>query len=165
MARYRFETEWQADAPIDRVWDALLDCRAWPGWWKGFRSVEEIRPGDERGVGMVLRQRWRSLLPYTLAFDLEISEVRRHRVLEGRASGDVEGSCRWTFDERDGTTLVRYVMDVRTTRAWMNVPVPFARRIFAVNYGAIMRRGSEGLARLLGTRVADRTTPLPATAS
>jgi Polyketide cyclase / dehydrase and lipid transport len=162
MARYRFVTEWQADAPVDRVWDVLLDYRNWPTWWRGFRSVEQIQAGEESGVGMVLRQRWRSLLPYTLVFDLAITDVRRHGFLEGRASGDVEGSCTWTFDESGGRTLVRFVMDVRTARWWMNVPVPFARRIFGFNYDAIMRWGSEGMARLLRTRVVDRTPELRA---
>lgn len=162
MARYRFVTEWQADAPVDRVWDVLLDYRNWPTWWKGFRSVEQIHAGDESGVGMVIRQRWRSLLPYTLVFDLAITDVRRHGLLDGRASGDVEGSCSWTFEERDGRTLVRFVMDVRTARWWMNVPVPFALRIFAFNFDAIMRWGSEGMARLLKTRVVDRTPELRA---
>lgn len=160
MARYRFETEWQVDAPVGRVWNALLDYRAWPTWWKGFRSVEQIRPGDERGVGMVIRQGWRSYVPYTLVFDLEITDIRPQGGLTGRASGDVEGSCGWTFEERDGMTSVRFVLDVRTTRPWMNVPAPFAGRVFAFNYDAIMRRGSRGLARLLGTDVVDRTPQL-----
>jgi hypothetical protein len=150
-------TEWHADAPVERVWDALLACREWPTWWKGFRAVEPLDPGDERGVGMRLRQRWRSLLPYTLVFDLEILHVERHRLLEGRASGDVAGTCRWSFEPTDGGTGVRFVLDVRTTRAWMNVPVPFADRIFALNYDTVMRWGSAGLARLLSAPVVDRT--------
>jgi hypothetical protein len=40
----------------------------------------------------------------------------------------------------------------------MNLPIPFARRIFAWNLDAIMRQGSDGIGRLLGTDVVDRTT-------
>jgi uncharacterized protein YndB with AHSA1/START domain len=157
MARYRFVTEWQAEAPIERVWDALLDYRQWPTWWKGFRDVRQIHPGDERGIGMTLRQGWRSRIPYTLTFDLDVTDVERRKRLEGRVTGDVEGTCLWTFQEQAGWTAVRFVMDVRTARPWMNIPVPFARQVFASNYDTIMRWGSEGISRLLGATVAHRS--------
>jgi Polyketide cyclase / dehydrase and lipid transport len=157
MGRYRFVSEWQVAASSERVWNALLDYQAWPTWWQGFRTVERLAPGDEHGVGLTLRQGWRSRLPYTLVFDLEILRIERLRLLAGRATGDVEGTCSWTLVERDGATRVRFILDVRTTRWWMRVPVPFASRIFASNFETIMRRGSEGIARLLSTDVVDRT--------
>jgi hypothetical protein len=165
MARYRALTEWHIDAPVERVWDVLLLAREWPTWWRGFRSIDELEPGAPSGVGKVLRQRWRSLLPYTLALDLEITGVERHRLLEGRTSGDMEGQCRWTFEPEGSRTIVRFLLDVAPTRAWMRLPVPFASRVFALNYGAIMGWGGEGLGRLLEAPVAGRTlVPAPATA-
>lgn len=158
MARYRLVTEWQIDAPLERVWDTMMLYRDWPSWWKGFRSVEQIDPGDEAGIGMRLRQRWRSLLPYTLTFDLEVARLERRRLLEGRASGDVEGTCTWRFDASDTGTRVTFVMDIRTARWWMNIPVPFAARVFALNFNAVMRWGSDGLARRLGPVDAHRTS-------
>ena len=157
MAHYHLAAEWQADAPIERVWDSLLSYRDWPTWWKGFRSVEQLRPGDERGVGMQLRQRWRSVLPYTLALDLEILRIERLKLLEGRASGDLAGTCTWILEQRDGKTNVRMIFDVRPTRRWMNLPIPFAGRVFAYNFDRIMRWGSEGMDRLLGAGVVERT--------
>jgi uncharacterized membrane protein len=146
-------TEWQVDAPVDRVWDTLLLVRGWPAWWKGFRSVDVLDAGQASGAGMKIRQRWRSLLPYTLALDLEITRVERHRLLEGRASGDMAGSCRWTFDDRDGRTTVRFELAVSPTRWWMALPIPFAGRVVALNYDAVMRWGGRGLARQLGVGV------------
>lgn len=165
MAHYRALSEWQIEAPVERVWDVLLLAREWPAWWRGFRSVDQLEPGEESGVGKVLRQRWRSLLPYTLTLDLEITAVDGHRFLEGRTSGDMQGLCRWTFEPQGGRTVVRFLLDVEPTRAWMNVPVPFASRVFALNYGAIMRWGGEGLARLLDAPVVGRTlVPAPVAA-
>lgn len=160
MARYQLVTEWQVDAPIDRVWDALLRVREWPAWWKGFRSVEVLDAGAETGLGMKIQQRWRSLLPYTLVLDLEIARVERHRALEGRASGDMAGTCRWTFGAQDGGTRVRFEMDVRPTRWWMSLPIPFAGRVVAWNYDAIMRWGSTGFARRLSVGVTERNAQL-----
>lgn len=153
MARFQLVTRWQIDAPVDRVWDALLLVRDWPTWWKGFRSVDVLDPGQESGVGMKIRQSWRSLLPYTLVLELEIARVERHRLLEGRASGDMAGTCRWTFHDRDGRTSVQFEMAVSPTRWWMTLPIPFAGRVVAWNYDAVMRWGGEGLARRLGVGV------------
>jgi uncharacterized protein YndB with AHSA1/START domain len=83
MADYRFVSEWHVAAPRERVWDALLTYRAWPEWWKGFRAVEQVASGDERGIGLRLRQQWRSVLPYTLRFDLEISDLEPGHLLAG----------------------------------------------------------------------------------
>jgi hypothetical protein len=157
MAQYRFVTEWQVDATAGQVWDVLLDYRQWPSWWRGFRAVEQLESGDASGRGMRIRQSWRAWLPYTMVLDLEILDLQRPSLVQGRASGNVEGTCTWSLDERDGATTVRFVMDVCTTRWWMNLPVPFAGRVFAGNYDAIMRWGAEGMARVLGGRVVDST--------
>jgi hypothetical protein len=160
MGHYRFITEWQADAPAEQVWDVLLDYRRWPTWWRGFRSVEQLAPGDPSGRGMRIRQAWRSLIPYTLTFDLEILGLQRPGLVRGRASGAVEGDCTWTLEEQAGRTTVRFLMDVRTTRWWMNLPLPLAGRIFAWNYDAIMRWGAEGMTRAMGRPVVDATAEL-----
>lgn len=156
MAQYRFVTEWHADASRLRVWNALLDVRAWPAWWKGFRAVEVLDAGQESGVGMRLRQRWRGLLPYTLTIDLEIDRIERGRLLEGRMSGDLDGRATWTMDERDGETRIRFVMAFRPGRRWMRLPLPFAGWVLARTYDTIMRQGGEGLDLLLGSGVEDR---------
>jgi uncharacterized protein YndB with AHSA1/START domain len=157
MADYHVVTEWRAAAPRQHVWSALLDYREWPAWWRGFRKVDRLRAGDDQGVGMILRQQWRSLLPYTLTFELEILEIESAALLRGRISGDMDGTATWTMDEAAGETRIRFVLDVHPARPWMNLPVPFAGRIFAANYDAVMRWGSEGLARRLEAGVADWT--------
>ena len=47
MALYRFVTCWQVDAPIDVVWDAIVQAERWPEWWPGVLAVEEVKRGDE----------------------------------------------------------------------------------------------------------------------
>ena len=154
MNRAQVVTEWRVSAPRASVWDALLDSSRWPSWWRGFRAVERLRGGDERGVGMALRQSWRSALPYTLVLDLEITDVRQRELLAGRVSGDMDGTATWAFEDADDGTLVRFVLDVRPARWWMRLPVPFAERVFRWNFDAVMRWGSQGLAGLLGAGVA-----------
>jgi hypothetical protein len=48
---------------------------------------------------------------------------------------------------------VTYEWNVRTTRSWMNLVGPVARPVFRWNHNAVMHRGGEGLANLLGARL------------
>lgn len=153
MNNYRFRTVWWTPAAIDRIWETLADYAKWHTWWRGVRNVEVVRRGDESGVGTVLRQRWRSWVPYTLVFDLEMLRIESKKLLEGRASGDLEGACTWTFIPVNGGTEIRFDVDVRTGRWWMNLPIPFAPHIVRANFETIMSWGREGLARKLGAPV------------
>jgi uncharacterized protein YndB with AHSA1/START domain len=153
VADYRFVTDWQVRAPIDDVWDAIVHSERWPDWWRGVVAVTELRPGREDGVGSVQRYVWKSALPYTLAFDMEVTHVERPRLLEGRASGELEGTGLWELSESNGITTIKYTWAVRTTRAWMNLFTPIARPIFAWNHDYVMSRGAEGLARVLSTEL------------
>jgi uncharacterized protein YndB with AHSA1/START domain len=155
MPRSQATVRWLVEASAQRVWEALADYEAWPDWWLGIRGVELRRRGEESGVGSVLRQRWRGRLPYTLVFDLEMLEIDQPRVLRGRASGALEGTCAWTLQDDGSVTVVGFEVDVATTRWWMNLPVPFADRVFASEFAAIMRSGREGLARRLGVGVTE----------
>lgn len=158
MNSYHFQTVWWTSASVDRVWEALADYADWPTWWRGIQNVEVTRRGDESGVGTVLRQRWRSRAPYTLVFELEMARIEGERLLEGRAKGDLEGSCLWTFTPVNGGTEVRFTVDVQTSRWWMNLPVPFVAMIVRANFETIMSWGREGLSRKLGTAVTPRST-------
>lgn len=153
MTNYRFQTVWWTSAAIERIWETLASYAAWPTWWRGIRKVEVLRHGDERGVGTVLRQEWRSRLPYTLVFDLEMMQIESKRLLEGRARGDLEGTCSWTFTPANGGTEIRFDVDVRMGRWWMNLPVPFAPRVVRASFETIMSWGREGLAQKLDAPV------------
>jgi hypothetical protein len=150
---YRFQTVWRTSADIERIWETLANYAVWPTWWRGIRKVEVLRSGDESGVGTVLRQCWRSWLPYTLVFDLEMIRLDSRRVLEGRASGDLEGICKWTFTPANAGTEIRFDVNVRPGRWWMNLPIPLAPQIVRANFETIMRWGREGLERKLGVPV------------
>ena len=158
VARYRFLTVWWTAAVTDRVWEVLANYALWPTWWRGIQSVEVLRRGDESGVGTILRQRWRSRVPYTLIFDLEMLRIEGGKLLDGRASGDLEGAFRWTLAPVDGGTELHFDVDVRTGRWWMNLPIPFASMIVQASFETIMGWGREGLAWTLDVPVELRST-------
>ena len=153
MPDYRFLTTWLMECDRERVWEAIYDSEAWPGWWRGVERVVEIVPGDESGVGQVSRYTWRSKLPYELSFDMLTTRVERPRLLEGEASGELTGTGRWRLFEQDSVTAVTYEWNVGTTKRWMNLLAPIARPVFAWNHDWVMGNGAEGLAKLLGCRL------------
>jgi uncharacterized protein YndB with AHSA1/START domain len=155
VARYSFVTMWLFDAPVEPVWDAIYDTDAWPRWWQGVRRVEELVPRGPDGVGGISRFTFRSVLPYDLVFEMRSVRVDRHRLLEGVASGELEGAGRWRFFTVPDGTAVTYQWDVATTARWMNALAPIARPAFAWNHDRVMRAGGEGLARLIGARLLD----------
>jgi hypothetical protein len=160
MPTCRFETVWWTPAAPGRVWPILADYEKWPAWWRGIRGVEVLREGDKSGVGTVLRQRWRSRLPYTLVFDLEMLKIEEARLLEGLATGDLEGTCRWTLEPADEGTELTFDVDVRTARWWMNLPVPLAPRVIRSSFDTLLEWGRQGLARTLDLPVEMRP-PVP----
>jgi hypothetical protein len=152
---YRFLTTWYLDAPREDVYDAIHAVERWPEWWRGVESVEKLDAGDGDGVGSVYRHRWRSVLPYTVGFDIRTTRVERPLLLEGEARGELAGVGRWRFYEGD-ETAVTYEWAVRTTRPWMNAVAPVARPVFVWSHNTVMRWGGESLARLLGVRLLAR---------
>jgi len=151
VAEYAFLTTWLLESPREPVWEAVHDQAAWPSWWRGVEEAEEVsRPPGGDDVGTVSRMVWKSFLPYRVQFEVETTRVERPSLLEGHATGELEGTGRWRFYEQDGITAVLYEWNVATTRPWMNAMAPLLRPVFEWNHDWVMRRGSEGIAALLG---------------
>ena len=157
MAAYRFLTTWCLDAPVERVWDAVYAAERWPAWWPGVERAATVEEGDENDIGCVWSFAWRSRLPYTITFESETTRVERPHVMEGRTRGDLNGIGSWRFYSGSEGTAAVYRWDVATGPRWMNAIAPLARPAFVWNHDLIMRRGAEGLARLLGARLVARS--------
>ena len=153
---YEFVTEWRFDAPVTAVWEQIKASEHWNEWWKGVIRVVELKPGDADGLGSIRRSTWKSALPYTLEFDLEVMRIEAPHILEARAFGELEGVGLWTLTaENENTTRVRYDWKVKTTKAWMNYLAPIAKPFFRWNHNIIMGWGGEGLAKKLNCRLLD----------
>ena len=158
MAAYSFLTTWCVAAPLERVWDVLADPEGYPEWWKGVREVTVLEQGENggRGVGTLYRLKWRSKLPYSLEFDMRVTRSEPPYLLEGHASGELEGVGIWRLYEGAAGTALVYSWDVSTTRAWMNRLSRLGRPVFAWNHDYVMRQGAIGLAQRLGAELVAR---------
>ncbi len=155
---YEFVTIWRFDAPIERVWKAIENSEKWGEWWKGVLRVEQIKAGDENGIGSIHRSTWKSALPYKLEFDTELVKIERLKIIEAKAFGELEGFGLWTFTAiNDNETHVRYDWKVRVTKRWMNIFSPIAKPFFQWNHNVIMNWGGEGLAKKLGCKLLENS--------
>lgn len=162
MSSYEFVTVWEFDAPLEDVWAIIEDADSWPAWWRGMLSNLELRPGNDSGVGSIRHSRWKSILPYTLAFDTVVVRSQKHSLIEIEAFGELEGIGKWLFDEiAPHRTRVTYDWRVSTSKWWMNAIAPLARPFFRWNHDVIMRWGEEGLRRRLARGSDDLPTSTP----
>ena len=153
MKIYNFVTIWRVEAPIESVWNEIYHANDWPTWWKGVESVSELRKGDEKGIGGVHRYTWKSKLPYRLSFDMQTVRVEPPVLLEGIATGELQGRGQWQLSTAGNETVVRYDWRVETTKRWMNLISPLARPLFEWNHDVVMNWGAQGLAQRLGANV------------
>jgi hypothetical protein len=58
LNEYSFATSWVLDAPVDAVWDAMIETEQWPEWWPYLCSVTEIGKGNFDGTGSLLSFKW-----------------------------------------------------------------------------------------------------------
>ncbi|MBV9467597.1 MAG: SRPBCC family protein [Solirubrobacterales bacterium] len=150
MGSYAFLTTWCfQDAAIADAFELLRDSAGYPRWWKSVIATERLEQGDAEGVGELTRFQWRGALPYLLSFDLRVSRLERPYLIEGRASGELDGIGLWRLYEGQGLAVV-YEWRVRTTKGWMNLAGPLARPAFAWNHDLVMREGARGFAGALG---------------
>ncbi|MCA6448798.1 MAG: SRPBCC family protein [Chitinophagaceae bacterium] len=147
--QYVFITRWQIKAPLHQVWNAIEDSLNWPNWWKGVVAVKELDKGDAEGLGGVRCYTWRSVLPYRLAFHMQLTELEKYRRLKGIATGELEGEGEWLFEEQNGITYIHYHWTVFTNKSWMNHWAFLLRPAFSYNHDVVMRWGAKGLARKL----------------
>ncbi len=153
MKTYNFITIWRVKAPIESVWNEIYHATNGPTWWKGVESVSEISKGDEIGLGSIHRYTWKSKLPYRLSFEMQTIRIEPPLLLEGIATGELQGRGQWRLSTEAGETIVRYDWSVKTTKRWMILLAPLARPLFEWNHDVVMNWGAKGLGERLRASV------------
>jgi hypothetical protein len=150
---YRFLTRWSVLGTVSEVADVLGDAKELSRWWPAvYLSVQELEAGDERGVGHRVRLRTKGVLPYTLDWELRVSESRYPHGFTVEAEGDLAGRGVWTFDEAGARTLATYEWHVRAEKPLLKLLSPLLRPLFSANHRWAMRRGEESLELELARR-------------
>ena len=151
-ASYQFVTIWTIPSPVEPIWAELMAPEQWPAWWRGVERVDLVRPGrGAHGVGAVRDYTWRSVLPYRLKFSMETTRVEALSLIEGRATGELEGSGCWHLTPLGSGTRIQYDWHVVANKWWMRTLAPIARALFEWNHDVVMEWGRKGLLHRVAT--------------
>ena len=164
---YRLFTEWRVAGTIDEVKDILGDAPSLPQWWPSvYLSVDQIADGEPGGVGRTVDLHAKGWLPYTLRWTLTITEPMTDTGFALRATGDLEGTGRWTFAQDGPEVVINYDWRIHASKPLLRRLSWLLKPAFSANHHWAMRRGEESLRlelrrRRLGEASASSVPPPP----
>ena len=164
---YVFLTRWRVEGTCGEVADVLGDPLALERWWPSvYLRVEELAPGDARGVGRRARLHTKGWLPYTLRWELEIVEARYPHGFSLVACGDFEGRGVWTFEQDGPFVDIVYDWRISAEKPLLRNLSFLLKPLFEANHRWAMAQGEESLKLELARRraandAARRSIPPP----
>jgi hypothetical protein len=150
---YHFVTHWRVPGTLDDVADVLSDATDLPRWWPDvYLSAVETRPGDDDGIGREIALHTRGWLPYTLRWQLRVTESDYPNSFALESWGDFEGRGEWRLRQDGDHVDVIYDWRIRAHKPLLRVLSFLLRPVFAANHRWAMARGEERLRRELERR-------------
>jgi hypothetical protein len=147
MARsYYCLSVWRVAGTVDEVMTVLADVETLPRWWPSvYRSVRTLSEGRADGVGQRVAQRTTGWLPYSLRWVSTLIEPVTDRGFAVAASGDMNGTGRWTFEQDGPEVVLRFDWCVIATKPLVRRLSWLCKPVFAANHRWSMARGEESL--------------------
>ncbi len=147
MEIYHLVTKWFFQAPMERVWEELMDVKSWPTWWPSWRKATYRGSEPKLQVGSLIDNEVRGNLPYSLFFTLEVTLLQPPQLWEMKSSGDLVGTGKFVLEPRDDGTAVTYYWDVGTSNPLFSLlgKLSFVRAMLEKNHGYVMDEGERGL--------------------
>jgi hypothetical protein len=143
---YAFVTVWRVPGTLAEVREVLGDGRTLTRWWPSvYLDVDPREPGDADGVGSVTAVYTKGWLPYTLRWDLTITEPVTDSGFALTADGDLCGTGRWTFVQDGPEVVITNDWRIRATKPLLRRLTWLLRPAFAANHRWAMARGEESL--------------------
>lgn len=118
MPEFFLTTTWRIPASLEAVWSCLIHTENWPSWWKYVAGVDEISAGEPNGLNNIRHYVWRTALPYLLAMNLRVIELKPRRSIAVKVSGDLRGKgvCRFACRTAPIETEVCFYWHVHTCK-------------------------------------------------
>jgi hypothetical protein len=143
---YHFVSHWRVEGTVEEVSDILADAEGLARWWRSvYLRVEILEPGDERGVGKLVRVLTKGWLPYTLRWEFRNVESNYPHGSTVEAIGDLEGHGHWTFVQDGAHVNATYDWRVRGRKPLIRALSFLFKPVFAANHRWAMARGEESL--------------------
>jgi uncharacterized protein YndB with AHSA1/START domain len=143
MEMYHFVTKWFFKAPIERVWEEIIDWESYPNWWQSVKNARIRGSEHNLQLGSVIDCEVRGSRLYTLRFWAEVTALQPPNLQEIKSSGDLMGGGKWLLESQDGDTATTFYWDVGTTNPIMNLAgkLPFVKTWMQNNHDKVMANG------------------------
>lgn len=152
---YHFVTRWRVPGTVEEVADVLADAEGLARWWPSvYLEVEELKPGDEDGIGKEVALHTKGWLPYTLRWRFRVTESNYPHGFALEAWGDFVGRGEWTLAQDGEWVDVVYDWRVQAEKPLLRRLSFLLRPLFAANHHWAMARGEESLRLELARRAA-----------
>jgi len=147
---FNIPTSWRIKGNINAVYDILSTPEDFVRWWPDvYLQVQQLKAGDEDGVGRVVSLRSKGKLPYVLSWQAQALEVEKPYRMLIQAQGDLEGRGEWRLHQDGDWVLIQYDWTVIINRLWMNYLAFLLKPVFVANHHWAMAKGKQGLQREL----------------
>jgi hypothetical protein len=154
---YHFITHWRVQSTVEEVSDILNDPTALVRWWPAvYLDVKVLEPGDERGLGKVVRLFTKGWLPYTLRWQFRVSEIQSDGFTL-IAWGDFDGCGIWRFKQDGSWVDITYDWKIKAEKPLLRSFSFLMKPLFSANHRWAMAKGEESLKLEIARRHA--TTP------
>jgi hypothetical protein len=143
---YHFVTTWRVESTLDEIYKIIADGPDLVRWWPSvYLEVEELKPGDERGLGRVISLYTKGWLPYTLRWQFRVVEERYPYGFTLEAWGDFVGRGIWTFDQDGKWVNITYDWMIRADKPLLRYLSFIMKPVFSANHRWAMSMGEESL--------------------
>jgi len=145
---YQFLTVWRVAGTIDEVMAILGDddYAAVARWWPSvYLTVTQVEAGGAGGLGRVLDLYTKGWLPYTLRWTLRVTEPLTDRGYAVEATGDLNGTGRWTFEQDGPEVVITYDWRIQASKPLLRRLSWLLKPAFAANHHWAMKKGEESL--------------------
>ncbi|MGZ8227894.1 MAG: SRPBCC family protein [Methylococcaceae bacterium] len=146
MPQFSLTTIWLIPAPVEIVWNCLVDTETWPTWWRYVVAVKEMTKGRQ-GIGNARKYHWRTCLPYNLMLILRVTDVQLYQQIAVEVTGDLKGDgcCRLVYLPESAHTRIEFTWRVQTCKPWMDWFASLSTPVFAWNHARVMKFGEQSL--------------------
>jgi hypothetical protein len=143
---YHFLDKWRVEAEVKEVAEIIEVALSLPRWWPSvYFEVQELEPGVKHGVGRLISLRAGGWLPYTLRINFRTVQSRYPHGFTMEASGDLEGTGIWTFEQEGQFVDICYDWTIRANKAVIRRLSFILKPIFRSNHNWTMKRGEQSL--------------------
>ena len=150
---YHFIDRWRVESTVEEVSEIIENGRELSRWWPSvYLEVEEVEAGGEGGIGKLISLRARGWLPYTLRINFCTVESRSPYGFTLQATGDLEGTGVWTFEQDGPAVNITYDWKILANKPMIRALSFLLKPIFSSNHRWTMHRGEESLKLELARR-------------